>query len=495
MSRDKIYTLLAALAVALTLASCGSPVPSGAEKVDALPAIYPDYAGVVIPAEIAPMNFSFTGGECDHVYVKIVGSKGGEMTSGGKTIDLDIDEWHALTSQNAGGTLTFTLSVEQDGKWREFKEFSMTVSEDPLAEWGLTYRLIAPGYEAFSSVGLYQRELSTFCESPIIKNTQIAYGCVNCHTANKTNPDQMTFHIRGDNGGTLIQKDGHQEILKARSDVLGGSMVYPYWHPSGDYCAFSTNNTHQGFHTVRGKRIEVFDSASDVFVYDTRTHELLTDSLLSTPDHWETYPAFAPDGKSLYFCSAREIEPMFTRYNEVRYDICRIAFDPATGTYGNSVDTLFRSSAMGKSAVHPRPSYDGRFLMFTLSAYGCFPIWHADADNWILDLATGEAHPLTQANSQASDGFHNWSTNSRWAVFTSRRDDGLYTRLYIAHIDAAGQASKPFLLPQRDPKMYYDDLMFSYNTPDFTCKPVNLDARQTGIDIMSNRRVNTKIRN
>ncbi|MCQ7926367.1 hypothetical protein NP234_24625, partial [Salmonella enterica] len=265
------------------------------------------------------------------------------------------------------------------------------------------------------------------------------------------------------------------------------------WHPGGRYCAFSTNTTRQGFHTVSDERIEVFDQASDVFVYDTETHELLLDSLLQTTSHCETYPAFSPDGRSLYFCTARTM-PIPARYKEIRYDICRIDFDPATGTYGDHADTLFRASAMGKSATHPRPSPDSRFIMFTMADYGCFPIWHAEADNWILDISTGQARPLTRANSADADSFHNWDSSGRWAVFTSRRDDGLYTRLYLVHIDAHGRASKPFLLPQRDPLAYYDALMYSYNTPDFTTRPVDIDARATGLAIMDERRVPTTVR-
>ena len=483
---------LASLALLMTSA-CTSPVPHDAMKINELPVIFPDYAAVTIPAEIAPLNFDYVGGKYDNVYVHIAGSKGGEIATGGRTIDIDTDDWHAITAQNKGGELSLTLSVLMDGKWREYMPFTISVSDDALDEWGLTYRRIAPGYECFGRMGLYQRELSSFAETPIIENTQIWGGCVNCHTSNRTNPDQMTFHIRGPHGGTLIQKDGRREVLKAKNDSIGGSMVYPYWHPDGNYCAFSTNTTRQGFHSAKDERIEVFDYASDVFVYDTRTHELILDTLLSTTDHMETYPAFAPDGRSLYFCSSPAM-PIPEKYKEIRYDICRIAFDPATGTYGNHVDTLFRASAMGKSATHPRPSYDGRFLMFTMADYGCFPIWHAEADNWILDLQTGDAHPLSEANSPDTDSFHNWSTNSRWAVFTSRRDDGLYTKLYLTHIDANGQASKPFLLPQRNPKVYYDALMMSYNTPDFTCKPVDFSARDAGNDIISERRTPTTVR-
>lgn len=90
-----------------------------------------------------------------------------------------------------------------------------------------------------------------------------------------------------------------------------------------------------------------------------------------TKDHYETYPVFSPDGKTLYFCSSTA-EPIPSGYKDIKYNICKISFDAATGKFGNKVDTIFNARELGKSATHPRPSYDGRYIMFTMSDYGCF---------------------------------------------------------------------------------------------------------------------------
>lgn len=474
------------------LISCTS-VPENAVQVDQLPQIFPDYVGVTVPTDIAPLDFNIVDEDADVVDVLVKGSKAGELHVNGDYADFDINEWHNLLQQNKGGKLSVTVCVRKEGQWTQYKDFDIKVSPYALDEWGLTYRRIAPGYEVYGKLGIYQRNLSNFDETPILENTAAPGACLNCHTANKTNPEQFTFHVRGDHGATMIQQNGKREWLKAKNDSLHGSMVYPYWHPSGKYCAYSTNTTHQSFHAVKDERIEVFDQASDVFVYEPDTHELILDSLLMTPDHYETYPVFSPDGKTLYFCSS-EAKEIPSGYKDIKYNICKIAFDPSTGKFGNQVDTLFNARQLGKSATHPRPSYDGKYIMFTMSDYGCFPIWHKEADNWLLDLRTGEAKPLTAANSTNTDSWHNWSVNSHWFVFTSRRGDGLYTRLYLACIDDKGNVSKPFLLPQRNPKEYYDELLDSYNTPDFTSKPVEFDARSAGNEIMSDKRIPTKVK-
>ncbi|MCR4583103.1 MAG: hypothetical protein K5764_06050 [Prevotella sp.] len=494
-----------------------------ATHVDSLPAIYPDYVGVTIPAGIAPLNFSLTA-EADLLDVTVKGSKGGELHVQGAWADFDIDEWHALTEQNKGGELTVTVCACNGGQWTQYKDFTISVSSYALDEWGLTYRRIAPGYEVFSKMGLYQRSLATFDEQPILENTQVPGMCVNCHTAHQTDPSKFVFHVRGDHGATMFQIDGQREWLKAKNDLLGGSMVYPYWHPSGDYCAFSTNQTRQGFHVVghgmqhtdtlqqiapygtpvahatqptvkndHGARIEVFDLSSDVFVYHPATRELLTDSLLQTPDWSENAPTFSPDGKTLYYMTCRQQEYP-AHYQDEKYNLCRIAFDPVTGRFGQQVDTLFNAVARGKSLTWPRPSYDGRFILFTLMDYGYFSVWHEESDQWLLDLRTGEAREMKELNSSHADSYHNWSVNSRWVVFTSRRDDGLYTRLYLACIDEEGRASKPFLLPQRNPAEYYSESIYSFNTPDFSKRPVDFDAYQAGREILSDERLETRVR-
>jgi Tol biopolymer transport system component len=300
------------------------------------------------------------------------------------------------------------------------------------------------------------------------------------------------FHARGEHGATIIHRDGKEVLLKAKNEVLGGSMVYPYWHPGGRYCVFSTNKTSQMFHMASNKRIEVYDSSSDVFVYDTQTNQTLSDTLIMKKYWAENCPVFSPDGKWLYFITAkRQVYP--TDYDKERYSLCRVSFDAATGRIGEQVDTLISADRIGKSVTWPRPSYDGKYIMYTQVDYGYFSIWHPESDLWILDLTTGESHPLDDANSRRADSFHNWTTNSQWFLFTSRRHDGLYSHLYFACMKADGKATKPFLLPQRNPKRYYRESLFSFNTPDFVAEPVKPHARKMGKLIENKQRLETQL--
>ena len=479
------------IAVFIALLGC-SERPKDVEKVAGEPPIFPDYAGVTIPAGIAPLNFSVEAGDVERVDV-VVRGKHGELHSNGRYADFDIKDWHKLTEENKGGALTVSVCAKIAGRWVRYDDFRINVSALPLEEWGLTYRRIAPGYEVYSKMGIYQRDLANFDESAIIENTMTDGQCYNCHTSNRTNPKEFVFHVRGEHGATMVRKNGECTWLKANNDALGGSMVYPYWHPSGRYCAFSTNQTRQGFHIAGEKRLEVFDLSSDVLVYDTEKNEILTDSLLNTKTWSENTPVFSPDGKWLYFTTCLQKEyPM--QYKDEQYNLCRIAFDDKTGRFGSEVDTIFNAVEIGKSVSWPRPSYDGRYMLFTLSDYGYFSIWHKESDRWIMDLATGTSRPADEINSPEADSFHNWSDNSRWVIFTSRRRDGLYSHLYLTSIDDSGHFTKPFLLPQRNPQQYYSESLYSFNTPDFSKTKVDFDTRKAVGSILSDERTPTNVR-
>ena len=473
------------------LAACQEEVKN-AKEADGLPPIFPDYTEVTIPVGIAPLNFC-SAGEAERLDVVLKGDNGGEMHVQGAYADFDADEWHRLLEANKGGRLVCTVCIKTGDGWTRYRDFAIYVSDYPLEDYGLTYRKIAPGYEVYSKMGLYERKLATFDERAIIENTQVPGMCVNCHTPNRTNPDQYVFHVRGGHGATLVHREGTTELLQALNDSLKGSMVYPYWHPSGRYCAFSTNQTRQGFHVVKDERIEVFDLSSDVFVYDAEKHELLLDTLLMTGHFSENSPVFSPDGRTLYYTTALQ-QHYPTGFREQKYSLCRIGFDPENGRYGTQVDTLFNAFKEDKSLSWPRPSYDGKYVMVTLADYGYFSIWHKESDLWLLEVATGRMLPLEDANSPDADSYHNWSAGSHWFVFTSRRENGLYSLLYLSCVDEEGRATKPFLLPQKNPKVYYQNSVYSYNTPDFTSRSVELDSRKAARAIESVERVPVRVR-
>jgi hypothetical protein len=368
----------------------------------------------------------------------------------------------------------------------------MYVSDAPLTDYGVTYRKIAPGYTTYSRIGLYQRDIHTFREDPIIESTLTPGQCMNCHTANATDPSQFLFHLRGKHGSTLIQQDGVREWVTTKADSTLGNMAYCYWHPDGRWLAGSINPVRQCFWTGNQQPIEVFDMASDLVVMDLRDHSLIVDPRLTTKDYLESSPAFTPDGRTLYYCKAKAYE-VPRQVDSIRYDLMRVSFDAEAGKLGE-IETVVPASASGRSVSFPRPSYDGRWLMYNEADFGVFPIDHKEADLWLMDLETGETRPIDEVNSPFSESYHNWSSDSRWFLFSSRRDDGLYVQLYIASIDKDGHCTKPFVLPQRNPRKFYHGILYSFNAPDFTKERVRFDTRGVYREVFSDKRVQATVK-
>ena len=183
----------------MVLMGCTTETVKDAKQENVLPQIYPDYLGVTIPVNIAPLCFNMTDEKALCIDAVITDVHGNSLHSQGEeSVDFDIDDWHQLLGQNRGDSLCVTVSAKYADGWHTYHPFSIYVSSDSI-DYGICYRLIAPGYEVWSKMGIYERNLASFEERPLIENTQFQ-GCVNCHSFNRGNPADMSLHIRGPHG-------------------------------------------------------------------------------------------------------------------------------------------------------------------------------------------------------------------------------------------------------------------------------------------------------
>ncbi len=457
----------------LILSSCSIRVDGTVEK-DCPPDLWPDYNGVTIPKNIAPLNFSTTSFDSlDRIEAVLKTFDGENYNFSGKNyIDFPISDWREILKKSCGKKLEILVTEFKNDKKYVYKPFEIFVADSEIDSF-LCYRLIAPGYQIYSRMGIYCRNLTDFQQNTVVDNRLINANCLNCHSFCKGNTDLASFHVRGNLNSTVLKNGNEITVCKAVTDKFKLNCVYPYWHPQGKYIAYSQNNTAQAFHCGDANRVEVYDMESRVVVYDIANNKLLTSPELNDKKTFTSEPSFSPDGKYLYFISADSLN-MSKHTKEVHYDICRIGFNPLDGSFSKEVDTLVNTSKDSLTSSFPRPSYDGKYLLYTRFNYGQFAIWHREADLWILNLETKENYPLTNANSSNADSYHSWSQNSKWIVFESRRDDGFYTRAYIAYIDENGKAAKAFLLPQQSPE-YNRKLMYSFNVPEFATKEFVFD--------------------
>ena len=439
------------VAVTLLFSSCAyhPDVPASSKEANCLPTIFPDYCNVTVPCNIAPLNFMLPAGEYSECVARITTPDGRQQTYGaGVKVQIPDDEWHAMLNAAKGKSIKVEVWGKTTGaehgnvksEWLSFSPFEIFVAEEPIDEY-LSYRLIEPSYVAWNFMEIAQRNITSFEETQIFNNKM-----------------------------TSIDRE------------KGQCIVYPSWHPTAKLVAFSTNKTRQGFHTLNPNKIEVYDMESDLILYDVATDSVMVvcnDSTLL-----EVYPTWSPDGKYLYYCKSvplpEELRDKDIRsyYQKIQYNIYRRTFDLATRGFGEE-ELVYDAASQDMSATLPRISPDGHYLLFAQGHYGCFHIWHREANIVCmpLDDETPSDIDLTKLNSEGfPDSYPSWSSNGHWIMCASRRNDNNYSRVYFSYFHN-GKAEKAFLLPQEDPE-HHTFLLKSYNRPEFMVEPVHISVNE-----------------
>ncbi len=448
------------------------PAVEDAEVVPRTPRISPDYAAIVLPPNIAPLNFAVRE-DGERFFVRMQGEAGEaiEILSRTPAIAIPPRRWQALLNSNRGKVLRWDVYVETEGQWWRYDTIVNRVAEDDIDPY-LVYRLIQPVYTWWGEVGVYQRNLTTGEESVVLDGVPLEYACVNCHSFSGNDPQRMLIGIRSDSSGaaTLLADGGR--VTKLRTP-----FGYTAWHPSGRIAAYSVNKVRQFYHTAELEIRDVVDLESKLAYFRVDAGESKRVPGASDEQHLATYPAWSPDGRWLYYCRAPMVwtdpNAAAERYAEVKYDLVRIAYDVETDRWG-SPQTVLSAKQTGLSILLPRVSPDGRFLLFCMCRYGCFPAYQPTSDLYLMDLKSG-TYVKPPINSGFSESWHSWSSNSRWIAFSSKRGGGTFTRCYLSHVDKTGRGHKPFVVPQADPE-FYDSFLKTVSVPELLTGPVPASA-------------------
>ena len=472
--RNRFLSLLAFLA----LTSCGAGDPATAVDGSEGPlVIYPDYKEVTIPANIAPLNFRYAMPDVRKAKTTFtLGDK--TVTIRGDEVEWRLGAWKRFLEGAEGQTITVTAEAVVAGRPLTDR-WSIQVSEDPVDGW-LTYRLIEPSYQMYHEISILERCVENFDETVICDWQHTDNACMNCHVHGQSRGDYSLYYIRGPQGGSILNQDGKLRKLALKNGDMLSATVYGDLHPGGRFGVFSTNVILPSFHADAVARMEVFDSASDLTVADFENNRMINVPHVARADVWETFPCFSADGRSVYYCVADTVA-IPQDIMQAKYDLLRADFDPETGLIGEQVDTVWSGRTHNASVCHPKVSPDGRWLMFTVSDYGTFPLFHPECTLYLADLQNGGIRPMEEIKGNKSDSYHSWSSNSRWFVFASKRGDGQYGKPYFCHLDADGNTTKPFVLPQKSSRFYLYNLK-SFNVPD-------LGNASTGMTVRDARRM------
>jgi hypothetical protein len=456
--------------------SCNTPDIGNPRKIHRLPHIEPDYSEVVIPPNIAPLNFVIQEKALQY-RVDIVGMEGEpiEIHSRGPEVRIPPSQWNDLLTRNKDKEIRFIVTVQDSqSQWVQFDPIQNRIARHEIDGY-LFYRLLPPVYLIWKKMWYYQRNLSNFDEKLILYNKPLNGGCFNCHSFLHNNADNWVAQLRiAPSTAMLLNTGGKTVLIDPRTKVSNyANAGFSDWHPSGKFIAFSVAKVKQFFH-MAGDNRTIIDFASDLILYNVDSNTVTTSPSISDPKRLETYPNWSPDGRQLYFCSAQAFDTTNAiyknnAYKNIRYDLMRINFDPQTGTFGK-LEMVLAESKTGLSIAHPKVSPDGRFLLFCMSEYSNFSICQSSADLYLMDLQSGQYRWL-EINSSRTDSYHCWSSNGRWFVFSSKREDGINARPYFSYFDEQGNVSKPFVMPQKDPA-FYESFLYTYNVPELITGPI-----------------------
>jgi hypothetical protein len=441
------------------------------------PSIDPDYTSLVIPPNIAPMNFRILE-EGEDFLVRLSGEGGEELKihCPQGNCRIPAKPWRQLLQSCRGNNLLFDIFAKKsDGTWVQFNQVTNAVAAEPI-DSHIVYRRLVPNKSTSSIKGIFQRDLESFRVSALVTTRDGVFQCFNCHTFHQHDPNRFLIHTRNTYPGMNLVMDGEVRKIDTHQTPMFRPLAYASWHPEGNHIAATCNRFLGHFPTNnRTYYFEAIEKRGDLVVYDVEQNSISTTNSVFEDKYIETHPCWSADGKYIYFARGKDvpvIEP--GDLEKFKFDIMRIGYETESDTWG-SPEVVKAYSELGLSCAFPRPSPCGKYVLHIVLDWGTYPIHEKSSDVYLLDLETNQHRKLDTVCSDLAESFPRWSSNGRWFTFVSNRRDGISAIPYMAYFDRNGQAHKAFVLPQEDPE-HYLDFIDTYNVVELVKSRVNVSA-------------------
>ena len=372
------------------------------------------------------------------------------------------EAWAAIREYGVDRDVSIqVLGVQRTGPQElvhESRVVRLRVSTDPADSY-IVYRLVRPPFSGRNTPDTFARHIGSMETRPFLLSR--GRYCFNCHMfSSKSGRDGMlSIQSRYLDEGEVplrtyfgIYDIRRQQGRKIRLPFDVQMTTFTAWSPDGTKLAISADQRVSAVSPIVFETQNVVMPTSDIAVYDVAANQISLLPGASEPDRLAVYPRWTPDGTAIVFSDAAK--PGYGQ--RVKFDLRIVPFGNGQG--GEPQD-IPGASGNDKSNYFPRFSPNGKWLSFCQCNYGSLIKSSSDVCLMSADLK-GPARVLESNVPRAADSWHSWSSNSRWLVFASKRDDGIYARLYFTHIDDAGRASPAVRLPLERPPLA------SFNIPE-----------------------------
>lgn len=338
---------------------------------------------------------------------------------------------------------------------------------DPI----IVYRMVTPLFHGFKTPDIYYREVSN-TEMKMFLPSKSQY-CTNCHVF----PVSPTRPRQAPRMGIAVRRTFEQVRLLGIYDfgaqegkTIQVNSFFMSWDLTNRRIATGIGGGITNRPPITLETQEFYVRIADIVIVDTDTKEVRPLPGAAKAEYMETFPAWSADSKTIVFSRATEYDDLPAT---VQYDLYRVPYNDGKGGEPSPVPG---ASHNGRSNFAARFSPDGKWMVYNQADNGS--LVEPTADLWIVSTEEGAQPRELECNTRvATDSHHCWSSNSRWLLFTSKRHDGVFTRIYLTEIDEDGHASPPVELPTSG------DTMMCYNVPEFLQSRPRIDPEDILLNV------------
>jgi hypothetical protein len=340
--------------------------------------------------------------------------------------------------------------------------------------------MVTPLFYPFKTPDIFSRDVATAEERLFLPGEDRF--CTNCHTF-PGNPELQEKDLRLAVQGRIVlgEERGYGSVGTYKFSTREGlqkdvKAYFMNWDHRGERLVVTAGSSIYSRPLITLETQVFYVLGADLRIFDARNGENWLLPGASTRENAEAFPTWSADGKTIMFCRAAELPGWRERTLRPRlqFDLYRVPYNDGKGGEATPVPGAHDN---GRSNFTPRYSPDGKWVVFNKASFGA--LVKPDSDLWILSTEQGATPRELECNDhRAMDSHHCWSSNSRWLLFATKRDDGIFARAYLAEIDENGHASPAVELPR------LTDPMMCCNVPEFMRYTGPIDRRDMRIKTM-----------